>query len=111
MGHGTSVARTPEAIVPAMARSAPTATPISVRSTISCHASVAKNCSADSTTKHARSAMYTFCLPNLSVTAPKMRPPKSMPTNEAAPRSPASTAVNEKATVRSGSATPMMLRM
>ena len=55
--------------------------------------------------------MYTFCLPNLSVTAPKMRPPKSMPTNEAAPRSPASTAVNEKATVRSGSATPMMLRM
>lgn len=45
------------AIVPAMARSAPTATPIRVRSTISCHGSVAKNCSADRTTKHARSAM------------------------------------------------------
>src|SRR6476660_8648020 len=48
------------AIVPAMARSAPTATPIRVRSTMSCHASVAKNCSAESTTKHAKSAIYTF---------------------------------------------------
>jgi len=34
-----------------------------------------------------------------------------MPTNEAAPRRPASTAVNEKAAVSSGRATPMMLRM
>jgi hypothetical protein len=34
-----------------------------------------------------------------------------MPTNDAAPRRPASTAVSEKAAVRSGRATPMMDRM
>ena len=31
--------------------------------------------------------MQTFCLPNVSVTAPKIRPPNSMLSNAAAPRS------------------------